>query len=55
MVQKQLEILKYSNTFGRMTTDYARCIREIKSGIATVKAAFNRKRILVLPANWTYI
>jgi hypothetical protein len=32
-----------SNYLGSITTNDARCTREIKIGIATVKAAFNKK------------
>jgi hypothetical protein len=32
------------NYFGRMITNYARCVRETKSRIAMAKAAFNKKK-----------
>jgi hypothetical protein len=40
--QKQLENVKYFNYLGTMTTNDARCIREIKSRIAMAKGAFNK-------------
>jgi hypothetical protein len=39
--QKQLEDMEYFNYLGCMTTNYARCTREIKSRIATAKGEFN--------------
>jgi hypothetical protein len=44
--QKQLENLEYFNYLGSMITKEARCTREIKSGIAIAKAAFNKKKNL---------
>jgi hypothetical protein len=42
--QKQPENVEYFNYFGSTITNDARCLREIKSRIATVKAAFNKKK-----------
>jgi hypothetical protein len=44
--QTQLENVEYFNYLGSMITNDARCTREIKSRIATAKAAFNKKKIL---------
>jgi hypothetical protein len=44
--QKQLENVEYFNYLGSMTTNDARCTREIKSRIAMAKAAFNKKKDL---------
>jgi DNA-directed RNA polymerase specialized sigma54-like protein len=44
--QKQLENVEYFNYLGSMITNDARCTSEIKSRIAMVKAAFNKKKIL---------
>ena len=44
--QKQMETVEYFNCLGSMTTNDARCTREIKYRIAMEKAAFNRKKIL---------
>jgi hypothetical protein len=44
MDQKQLENVEYLNYLGSMITNDARCTREIKSRIAMVKAAFNKKK-----------
>jgi hypothetical protein len=41
--QKQLEIVEYFNYLGSLKTKDARCTREIKSGMAMAKAAFNEK------------
>jgi hypothetical protein len=41
---KQLENVEYLNYLGSMITNNARSIREIKSRIANVKAAFNWKK-----------
>jgi len=35
-----------------MITNYVRCPREIKYGIATVKEKFNKKKT-ISPTNWT--
>jgi hypothetical protein len=43
--EKQLENVEYVNYLGSMIKD-ARCTREIKSRIATVKAAFSKKKTL---------
>jgi hypothetical protein len=42
--KEQPENVKYFNCFSTITND-ARCTREIKSRIAMVKAAFNKKSI----------
>jgi hypothetical protein len=42
--QKQFENMEYFSYLGRMTTNDARCTREIKSTIAMAKAAFNKKK-----------
>jgi hypothetical protein len=44
--QNQLENVAYFNYLGSMITNDARCTREIKSRIATAKAAFNKKNTL---------
>jgi hypothetical protein len=44
--QKQLENKEYFNYLGSIITNDARCTREIKSKIAMVKAAFNKKKSL---------
>jgi hypothetical protein len=44
--QKQLENVEYFNYLGSMIPSDARCTREIKSRIAMVKAAFNKKKNL---------
>jgi hypothetical protein len=66
--QKQSENVEYFSYLGSMVTNDARCTREIKSRIATAKAAFNqqekkkkkkkkkerrRRRRSFSPANWT--
>jgi len=45
MDQKQLENVEYFNHLGSMPTRDARCTQEIKSMIAMVKAAFNKKTL----------
>jgi hypothetical protein len=45
--QKQLENMEYLNYLGSMITNYGRCTREIKSRIAMIKAAFNKKKTYV--------
>ena len=37
----------------KLLTDGGRCTCEIKSRIAMAKAAFNKKKRNLLPANWT--
>jgi hypothetical protein len=44
--QKQLENVECFKYLGRMLTNDGRCTREIKSRIATAKAAFNKKKTL---------
>jgi hypothetical protein len=44
--QKQLENVEYFNYLGSMITNDAGCTREIKSRIAMIKAAFNKKKNL---------
>jgi hypothetical protein len=44
--QKHLKNVEYFNYLGSMTTNDARCTREIKSRIASAKATFNKKKIL---------
>ena len=51
--QRQQENMEYFNYLGSMITNDARCAREIKSRIAIVTAAFNKKT--PSPANLTYI
>jgi len=48
--QKQLENVDYFNYWGSLITNDAKCPREIKSGVTTAKAAFNKKN-LFSPAN----
>ena len=43
--QKQPENVEYFNSLSSMIDD-TRCKREIKSGIAMTKAAFNKKKAL---------
>jgi hypothetical protein len=45
--QKQSENVKYLNYLGRVITNDARCIREIKYRIAMAKAAFNKNKNLL--------
>jgi hypothetical protein len=45
--QKQLENVEYFNYWGSLITNDARCTREIKSRIATAKAAFNTKTLFI--------
>jgi hypothetical protein len=49
--QKQLENVEYFSYLCNMIANDARCAPEIKSRIATTKAAFNKT--LFSPANWT--
>ena len=42
--QKQLENVEYFKYLGSMITNYARCMREIKSKITMTKAALSRKK-----------
>jgi hypothetical protein len=42
--QKRLENVEYVNYLGCITTNDARCTREIKSMIAMAKAAFKKKK-----------
>jgi hypothetical protein len=44
--QKQLQNVEYFKYSGSILTNYGRCTCEIKSRIATAKAAFNEKRAL---------
>ena len=44
--QKQLENVKCFKYLGSMLTDDGRCTCEIKSRVAMVKAAFNKKKNL---------
>jgi hypothetical protein len=44
--QKKLKNVEYFNCLGSITTNDARCTREIKSKINVAKAAFNRKTTL---------
>jgi hypothetical protein len=44
--QKQLENVEYFSYLGSMITNDARCTYAIKSGTATAKAAFNKKKTL---------
>jgi hypothetical protein len=44
--KKQLDNVEYFNYLGSMITNDARYTGEIKSGIATAKAAFNKKKTL---------
>ena len=46
--QKQQENVEYFNYAGNITTNEARCTREIKSSTAMAKTAFNRKKKLFL-------
>jgi hypothetical protein len=46
--QKQLENMEFFKYLGSMLTNYGRCACEIKSRIAMAKAAFNKKRALLL-------
>jgi len=41
--QKQPENVEYFNLFDSMITNYARCIREIKSRITMAQTAFKKK------------
>ena len=51
--QKQLENVKCFKYLHSMLTEDGRCTCEIKSRIAMAKAAFNKKKNLFTPANWT--
>jgi hypothetical protein len=51
--QKQLENLESFKYLGSILTNDGRCTCEIKCRIAMVKAAFNKKRALLL-AHWTW-
>ena len=51
--QRQPENVKCFKYLGSMLTEDGRCTCEIKSRIAMAKAAFNKKKNLFLPANWT--
>ena len=42
--QKQPQNVEYLNYLGIMVTNDARCTRDIKSGIATANAEFNKKK-----------
>ena len=44
--QKQLENVECFKYLGNILTNDGRCMREIKSGIAMAKAAFNKKKTL---------
>jgi hypothetical protein len=44
--QKQVQNMEYFNYLGSMTTNDARCTREIKSRIVMAKAPFNKKKTL---------
>jgi phage-related protein len=44
--QKQPENVEYFKYFGSMTTNNAKCTREIKSRVAMAKATFNEKKTL---------
>jgi hypothetical protein len=46
--QKQVDSVEYFKCFGSMTTDDARCTREIKSSIARAKAAFKKNNTLFI-------
>jgi hypothetical protein len=50
--QKQLENMESFKYLGSMLTNYGRCTCEIKSRITMAKAAFNKKRALLI-AKWT--
>jgi hypothetical protein len=50
--QKQLGNVESFNCLGSILTNDGRCTCEIKSMIAMAKAAFNRKRALLLE-KWT--
>ena len=50
--QKYLENVECLKYFGSMLTNYGRCTCEIKYRIAMAKAAFNKKKTLLL-AHWT--
>jgi hypothetical protein len=45
MIKKQMQNVEYCSYLGSMVADDARCSREIKSRIATAKAAFNKRGI----------
>jgi hypothetical protein len=51
--QKQLENMESFKFWGSMLTNDGRCTYEIKSRVAMVKAAFNKKRALLL-ARWNW-
>ena len=51
--QKQLVNLESFKYLGSILTNDGRCTCEIKCRIAMVKAAFNKKRALLL-AHWTW-
>jgi hypothetical protein len=51
--QKQLENVKSLKYLGSILTNNGRCTCEIKSRIAMTKAAFNKRRTLLL-AHWTW-
>ena len=44
MIDEQLENVGCFNCMGNLTTNDARCTRDIKCRIAIAKAAFNRKK-----------
>ena len=46
--QKQWENVEYLNYLGSLITNDARCTHEIKSIIATVKAAINKKTLFTI-------
>jgi hypothetical protein len=46
MIEQKQENVEYFNCLGSMVTNDARCTREIKSKIATAKAATTRKKTL---------
>ena len=52
--QQQLENVVHFIYVGGMITNDTRCICEIKSRIATAKAAFNKKKAPLI-SNWTSI
>jgi len=51
--QKQLENVESFEYLGSMLTNDGRCTCEIRCRVAMTKAAFNKKRALLL-AHWTW-